>query len=123
MSLGGAGDVLVTATTSALVAGAGFGFGDRGSHTLKGVDGEWQVLAVTEVDGEPRVPPAAPEEAERRLAGSSLRRRSPGDGSAPGPWAVGVGIAVVLALMRSRSRCSGRRPVGRSTSGRTRSRV
>ena len=39
MSLGGAGDVLVSASTSDLVAGAGFGFQDRGTHSLKGVDG------------------------------------------------------------------------------------
>ncbi len=124
MSLGGAGDVLVTATTSALVAGAGFGFGDRGSHTLKGVDGEWQVLAVTEVDGEPRVQPAAPEEAERRLAevqpSAALSRGWFGSR----PWAVGVGIAVVLGLIAVSiplDQVRGRRVL--STSGRTRSRV
>lgn len=99
MSLGGAGDVLVTATTRDLVAGAGFGFQDRGSHSLKGVDGEWHVLAVTEVDGEPRIQPAAPEEAERRLAEvqpSSVLSRG---WFASRPWAVGVGIALVLALI------------------------
>ena len=68
MSLGGPGDVLVTASTSALVAGAGFGFTDRGEHALKGVDGQWHVLAVSEVDGEPRPQPTEPAEAERRLA-------------------------------------------------------
>ncbi len=79
MSLGGAGDVLVTASTSALVAGAGFGFTDRGEHSLKGVDGQWHVLAVSEVDGEPRPQPAEPAEAERRLAEvqpSALRPRT-----------------------------------------------
>jgi peptide/nickel transport system substrate-binding protein len=79
MSLGGAGDVLVTASTSSLVAGAGFGFTDRGEHSLKGVDGQWHVLAVSEVDGEPRPQPAPPEEAEDRLAEvrpSALRPRT-----------------------------------------------
>ncbi len=78
MSLGGPGEVLVTGTTRELVGGAGFGFQDRGRHALKGVDGEWQVLAVTEVDGTLRLGPAEPEDAERRLEDvrpSELRRR------------------------------------------------
>jgi hypothetical protein len=29
-----------------LVTGSGIGFDDRGFHTLKGVPGEWQLLAV-----------------------------------------------------------------------------
>lgn len=68
MSLGGPGDVLVTGTARELVAGAGFGFKDRGRQSLKGVDGRWQVLAVSEVDGAPRPGPAEPKEAEQRLA-------------------------------------------------------
>ena len=99
MSLGGAGDVLVTATTSDLVAGAGFGFQDRGSHALKGVDGTWHVLAVTEVDGEPRAQPAEPEEAERRLAEVQPSAALSRGWFAARPWAVGVGIAVVLGLI------------------------
>ena len=67
MSLGGAGDVLLTASTSDLVAGAGLAFQDRGTHSLKGVDGRWHVLAVSEVDGAPRSRPAEPEEVEQRL--------------------------------------------------------
>ena len=99
MSLGGAGDVLVTATTSDLVAGAGFGFQDRGTHALKGVDGRWHVLAVTEVDGEPRAKPAAPDEAEQRLAAVQPSAVLSRGWFASRPWAVGVGIAVVLALI------------------------
>ncbi len=78
MSLGGPGEVLVTGTTRELVGGAGFGFQDRGRHALKGVDGEWQVLAVTEVDGTPRLGPAEPADADRRLEDvrpGELRRR------------------------------------------------
>jgi YVTN family beta-propeller protein len=68
MALGGPGEVLVTRTAQELVAGAGFGFQDRGLHSLKGVEGAWQVLAVTAVDGAPRPAPAEPEEAQQRLA-------------------------------------------------------
>ncbi|HJS27768.1 MAG TPA: adenylate/guanylate cyclase domain-containing protein [Actinomycetota bacterium] len=67
MSLGGPGEVLVTGTTRELVGGAGFGFEDRGSHSLKGVAGEWQVFEVASVDGVPKARPLDPEESERRL--------------------------------------------------------
>jgi class 3 adenylate cyclase/pimeloyl-ACP methyl ester carboxylesterase len=45
-SLAGPGEVLVTSTVRDLVAGSGIEFTDRGRHELKGVPGEWQVLAV-----------------------------------------------------------------------------
>jgi len=45
-ALGGPGEVLVTSTVRDLVIGEGFEFDDRGSHELKGVPGEWHVLAV-----------------------------------------------------------------------------
>ncbi|MGI8796745.1 MAG: adenylate/guanylate cyclase domain-containing protein [Acidimicrobiia bacterium] len=45
-SLAGPGEVLVTSTVRDLVAGSGIEFADRGRHALKGVPGEWQVLAV-----------------------------------------------------------------------------
>jgi class 3 adenylate cyclase/streptogramin lyase len=79
MALGGPGDVLVTGTARELAGGAGLGFEDRGRHSLKGVDGTWQVLAVTEVDGAPRSGPADPKEAQQRLADvqpSRLRSRT-----------------------------------------------
>lgn len=45
-ALAGPGEVLVSNTVRDLVAGSGIDFEDRGSHTLKGVPGEWDVLAV-----------------------------------------------------------------------------
>jgi pimeloyl-ACP methyl ester carboxylesterase/class 3 adenylate cyclase len=45
-SLAGADEVLVTSTVRDLVVGSGIEFVDRGRHELKGVPGEWQVLAV-----------------------------------------------------------------------------
>jgi class 3 adenylate cyclase len=45
-SLAGAGEVLVTSTVRDLVNGSGIEFSDRGCHALKGVPGEWNVLAV-----------------------------------------------------------------------------
>jgi class 3 adenylate cyclase len=41
-----AGEVLCSRTVKDLVAGAGFGFTDRGTHQLKGVPDSWQLYAV-----------------------------------------------------------------------------
>ena len=40
------GEVLTTTTVRDLVTGSGIDFNDRGCHTLKGVPGEWALLAV-----------------------------------------------------------------------------
>jgi class 3 adenylate cyclase/pimeloyl-ACP methyl ester carboxylesterase len=45
-SLAGPGEVMVTSTVRDLVAGSGIEFTDRGVHQLKGVPGEWLLLAV-----------------------------------------------------------------------------
>jgi pimeloyl-ACP methyl ester carboxylesterase len=45
-ALGDAGDVLVSRTVKDLVAGSGITFASRGTHTLKGVPDEWEILAV-----------------------------------------------------------------------------
>jgi pimeloyl-ACP methyl ester carboxylesterase len=42
-----AGEVLVSRTVADLVAGAGIGFVDRGSHALAAVGDSWQLLAVS----------------------------------------------------------------------------
>ena len=46
MSIGGAADVLVSATTRDLVAGSGLEFEDRGEHELKGIEGPRRVFAA-----------------------------------------------------------------------------
>jgi class 3 adenylate cyclase len=45
-ALAGPGEVLVTGTVRDLVAGSGIRFTDRGQHSLKGIPGEWRILAV-----------------------------------------------------------------------------
>jgi class 3 adenylate cyclase len=45
-ALAAAGEVLVSRTVTDLVAGSGLAFSDRGSHSLKGVPGEFQLFAV-----------------------------------------------------------------------------
>jgi class 3 adenylate cyclase len=46
-SLASPGEVLVSGTVKDLVVGSELAFEDRGSHTLKGVPGEWRLFAVT----------------------------------------------------------------------------
>ena len=46
MSLGGAGEVLVSSTTRDLVAGSGLEFEDRGEHELKGIEGARRIFAA-----------------------------------------------------------------------------
>jgi len=45
-AIAGAGEVSVSSTVNDLVAGSGLRFLDRGSHSLKGVSGEWRIFAV-----------------------------------------------------------------------------
>jgi class 3 adenylate cyclase len=40
-------EVLVSTTVRDLVAGSGLRFESRGAHTLKGVPGDWHLLAAT----------------------------------------------------------------------------
>jgi class 3 adenylate cyclase len=47
LGLAGDGEVLISATTAALVADAGFALEDRGEHTMKGLDGPRRVYSVT----------------------------------------------------------------------------
>lgn len=44
--IAGAGEVLVSQTVKDLVAGSGLEFEDRGTHTLKGVPGDWRLFSV-----------------------------------------------------------------------------
>lgn len=41
-----AGEIVVSRTVKDLVAGSELAFDDRGTHHLKGIEGEWQLLAV-----------------------------------------------------------------------------
>jgi class 3 adenylate cyclase len=41
------GEVLVSRTVKDILAGAGFDFESRGTHSLKGVPDEWELFSVT----------------------------------------------------------------------------
>jgi class 3 adenylate cyclase len=44
----GPGEVLVSSTVRDLVAGSGLRFADRGRHELKGLEGDWHLLAIVD---------------------------------------------------------------------------
>ena len=45
MAAAGADEILVSDLTRALTGTAGLAFEDRGTHTFKGLDGEWRLAA------------------------------------------------------------------------------
>ncbi len=95
------GEVLVTGTLKELVSGAGFGFADRGPHTLKGIPGEWHLHALTSVDHEPMGSPLdTPTAAERRgaVVPPTLLRRSRAPAVVVGALA---GLAAIVLLIRA----------------------
>jgi class 3 adenylate cyclase len=47
MAKAGPDEILVSELTRALAGGAGFAFEDRGTHTLKGLAGEWRLAAYS----------------------------------------------------------------------------
>ncbi len=47
MAEAAAGEILVSRTVKDLVVGSDLAFEDRGTHQLKGIEGEWQLLAVS----------------------------------------------------------------------------
>lgn len=46
MELAHPGEILVSRTVRDLVIGSPIAFEDRGTHTLKGIEGEWQLYSV-----------------------------------------------------------------------------
>ena len=47
MAAAGPGEVLVSRTVQDLVAGCDIALEDRGTHTLKGLDHQWQLFAAS----------------------------------------------------------------------------
>jgi class 3 adenylate cyclase len=67
------GEVLVSSTVKDLVVGSGIEFADRGTHELKGVPGEWRLLAV--VDHRPPPSQTLPLERDEVAPNAALRQR------------------------------------------------
>ena len=104
MSLGGAGELLVTNTTRELVTGGDLSFEDFSAHELKGVPGTWQVWAVTAVDGTEVGGPLRGEDAADRLEQirpvAAVRRQGRRAGIIAAALAVGL-VPIVWLASRS----------------------
>ena len=74
----GPGEVLVTQTACDLAKGSGLAFAPRGSHSLKGVPGDWALFAAAQEPAEPSAlpPRAAPRLGDRAVLATA--RRAPG---------------------------------------------
>jgi class 3 adenylate cyclase len=66
MSLGDAGQVIVTQTLRDLVSGGRLRFVDRGTHELKGIPGSSSLYLLTEIDSDKVAPPLDEDEASSR---------------------------------------------------------
>ena len=88
-SKAGPDEILVSTTVRDLVTGSDIRFGDRGGYDLKGVPGEWQLLAV-----ERELASGAPDRPviEAPQAKAARRRTVP-------MAAVGIGAAAVVAIV------------------------
>ena len=96
LAAAGPGEVLVTATLRELVAGSGLGFADRGTHTLKGVPGTWQLYGLEAVDGRSleSVPdPMSAAERRAAIAAPTILRRS------RVPVAIAASVLVLLLVL------------------------
>lgn len=47
MDLAGAGEIWVSSTVKDLVFGSDIAFDDLGTHTVRGLEGEWHLYSVT----------------------------------------------------------------------------
>jgi class 3 adenylate cyclase len=70
-----AGETLVSRTVSDLAAGSGLNFASRGIHKLKGVPGDWELLAATGSKTVPSVPaqPPKPRLSDRLIVTAARR--------------------------------------------------
>jgi class 3 adenylate cyclase len=102
------GELLASSAVRDLVIGSGIGFADRGTHELKGVPGQWQLLAIE--GQETATVPVAGTPRDERMPNAEIIR--PGDRAvarlaATAP-AVGRAVSHVTAF-RARRRARGAR--------------
>ena len=92
-------EIMVSSTVRDLVTGSGIGFDDRGVHALKGVPGEWRLLAVDRAG-------ASPTSREGRLAAQPTPPMS--EGMRRSDRAAAVVARRAPSVMRGFSRLSSR---------------
>ncbi|MGO9343968.1 MAG: adenylate/guanylate cyclase domain-containing protein [Acidimicrobiales bacterium] len=88
MSLAVPGEILVSSSLRDLVVGSGIGFDERGSHELKDVPGQWQLLAVDPQGAHPGTTEATLASIPPPSARSGMRRsdRAVASAARHAPW-------------------------------------
>jgi class 3 adenylate cyclase/streptogramin lyase len=74
LAMAGPAEVWVSGTTKELVGGSGINFEDRGTHSLKGVPGEWHLYSISEMDD--RVRPGPLDEGDARARRDAIEIKS-----------------------------------------------
>jgi class 3 adenylate cyclase len=97
IGLAEAAEILTTQTVKEIVAGSGVEFAERGSHSLKGVEGSWRIFDVRKIDGAPLPAPLSPADAAGRLDAVSAAA-SPGRFGRKRLVAAAVAVALVAAV-------------------------
>jgi class 3 adenylate cyclase/streptogramin lyase len=97
MAVAGPGETLVPISVREIVSGTGISFAEKGTYHLKGLEGEFRLFLVTELDGTHPAPPLDPEQAadRRREIFPTGRRRAPLIAGV----AVGVLALVVIGVL------------------------
>jgi class 3 adenylate cyclase/streptogramin lyase len=99
MAVAGPGEVLVPASLRDLVLGAGITFAEHGVHQFKGIEGDFHLFKVKDVDGEGLASPLEADEAidrRREIFPTGRRRRPLVVGLAAGALAVIIGASILL---------------------------
>ena len=103
MSEAAPGEIMVSSTVRDLVVGSGLGFEDRGVRTLKGVPGEWHLLAVRPGGASATSPEGMLAAHPTPAVGTSMRRSD---------RAMSVVARRAPGVMRGMARWAGRHPTG-----------
>lgn len=119
VSFAGPGEIVVTQTVRDVVAGSPVAFASAGHHELRGVEGEWHLFKVVELDGKSLEPRLSADEASRRRGAiaeptPTHRRRYTAVGLA---GAVIVAIAVLGLVMRNNGSNRGQQSGAAALSG------
>lgn len=93
MAVAGPGEVLVPASVKDIVPGSGIAFVEHGVHEFKGLEGDFRLFKVTDVDGRPPAPPLEEEEAAGR------RSEIFPSGARRAPLLVGIGAGLVALIV------------------------
>jgi hypothetical protein len=75
MSLADAGDLVITESVRQVIPGLSIDVVDRGTHALKGIEGEWRILSIRGIDGQPIARPGSKDQAAQLRSDAAAQAR------------------------------------------------